>query len=1046
MNWAGAPIISLTPTSNIVSVRAPYSGPAPALTNLSIRRFGDNVMLASGASATSNNFVYWTVSNVNANLAAGNSVYASNAANTTFTAPSATYLSVTRTNESSANVMFPGFSTVGGNTTVFLNVNGVPNVLSNALLANNTAPITFSNVPIISGTANSYMLASNIPTTYRSVPVSTNTVLWTPAINSSNIVYNTLTLGLSTSVANASYYQAYSNTTYLGQGTTFSNIQIPLNPGQTYTNISVLASKVNGSNTNLYNSAKSVAVAPAGGVTPVTPANATAALATLTPDEALGYYITNTGSNAADVCVGTRTALKEYRGDKVSARNVYLSTLAKKANASIITLPTSNVAGLNNSFVSGSLPTNKPVDVFLTNIATGTVDITSLNTDGTKNTVVELPVDTGVVVKDNGSNVGNLYMQYSITDGAIDPAFTSGVNGTVIAIAVQSDGQILIGSDFTTYNRIARLNADGSLDNSFDVGSGVGSVGMSYVNSIVIQSDGQILIGGLFTAYNGQPRNNIVRLNANGSLDESFNDGSGVNGALTCIAVQSDGKIVIGGLFTTPRNRIARLNADGSLDTTFLNTGTGASATVSSIAIQSDGKILIGGLFTTYNGQSRTRIARLNADGSLDATFVVGTGANDNVRSISLQTDGKILIGGLFTTYNNQSQNCIARLNADGSLDNSFNVGSGANNSVYVISLQTDGKILIGGEFTTYNGTSRNRIARLNADGSLDNSFDVGSGTSNSVRSIELQNDGKILIGGVFTTYNELSAPYIARITSKSDNAIIYPTEDGTGFALTLGTVLTYGQLNLSVDAVGSLGGSGSLSGGGGGDPYVTTMSRASTSYKLPTMNAPIRYYQGMVDGKLLTVNVSLKTIPKSAMMDTEIRDYFRLSKDLNLTAKQRSFLEHSMFKDETLCFFERVYVKHGENSMTMRIFDSKFEVESYTGRIPATLMDDKDSLRRSTGIYGSYAGKTLKLRCGSASVLVSVYDAPIVRNGINVMATLSKESNGVLVNVLSSKDMKLDSLETTTAVPQRDSPVRTITETFTDADGMRSRKIAVAK
>ena len=272
----------------------------------------------------------------------------------------------------------------------------------------------------------------------------------------------------------------------------------------------------------------------------------------------------------------------------------------------------------------------------------------------------------------------------------------------------------------------------------------------------------------------------------------------------------------------------------------------------------------------------------------------------------------------------------------------------------------------------------------------------------------------------------------------------IYPSSNATGSAINIGSIITYGHLNFTVGSFGSLGGFGSLSGGGGGDPYVTTMNRVR--YKLPAMDAPIRFYQGTVDGELLTVNVSLKTIPKSDMMDTEICNYFRLSKDLNLTAKQRNFLEHSMFNDETLCFFECVYIKHGNNSMSMRIFDSKFEVESYTGRIPATLVDDKETLSRSTGIYGHYAGKMLKLRCGSAQVLVSIYNAPIVRNGINVMTTTTKESNGVLVNVLSSKDMKLDSLYDTTAVPRRDSSLRTITETFVDADGFRSRKIAIAK
>jgi len=162
------------------------------------------------------------------------------------------------------------------------------------------------------------------------------------------------------------------------------------------------------------------------------------------------------------------------------------------------------------------------------------------------------------------------------------------------------------------------------------------------------------------------------------------------------------------------------LNADGSLDTTF-NIGTGFGSQVESLKLQADGKVIAAGGFTTYNSTARNRIARLNADGSLDTTFNIGTGANLTINTIAIQPDGKVLIGGFFTTYNSTARNRIARLNADGSLDTTFNIGTGANGSVFDVSIQTDGKVLIAGSFTTYNGVSANRIARLNANGSLDN-------------------------------------------------------------------------------------------------------------------------------------------------------------------------------------------------------------------------------------------------------------------------------------------------------------------------------------
>lgn len=358
-------------------------------------------------------------------------------------------------------------------------------------------------------------------------------------------------------------------------------------------------------------------------------------------------------------------------------------------------------------------------------------------------------------------------------DASFDPGI--GPDYYIYSIAPQSDGKILIGGDFFNYNgterhKIARLNADGSLDTGFDPGLGVGDLtDYRWLYSIAVQGDGKILIGGSFNTYNGTIRNNIARLNDNGSLDTSFISDFGSVSVVHCIAIQNDGKILIGGQFTvydgTARARIARLNADGSLDTTF-NPGTGATGglIVESIALQTDGKIIIGGGFTTYNGTTRNGIARLNSDGSLDTSFNPGSGVS-YVFDIALQNDGKILIGGDFATYNGTARNRIARLDTDGTLDTSFDPGTGANQIVNSIAIQNDGKILIGGLFFGYNESPRQKIARLNADGSLDTTFDPGTGaTGGTVETMTLQSDGKILIGGGFSTYNGTARNKIARI------------------------------------------------------------------------------------------------------------------------------------------------------------------------------------------------------------------------------------------------------------------------------------------
>jgi uncharacterized delta-60 repeat protein len=245
------------------------------------------------------------------------------------------------------------------------------------------------------------------------------------------------------------------------------------------------------------------------------------------------------------------------------------------------------------------------------------------------------------------------------------------------------------------------------------------------------------------------------------------------------ITVQPDGKIMAGGRFSTYQgvsaNRIIRLNLDGSRDTTFnMGTGFGPSiAAVNSIVFQPDGKILVVGFFGTYQGITAEGIIRLNSDGSRDTSFVIGTGFGFTpVWFITLQPDGKILVGGDFQTYRGVAANRIIRLNLDGSRDTTFNMGTGFNGDVRSISIQPDGKILVVGRFSTYQGVSANRIIRLNLDGSRDTTFNMGTGFNSDVDEVTLQLNGKILVGGGFTTYQDAAA-----------NRIITLNQDGSRFS-----------------------------------------------------------------------------------------------------------------------------------------------------------------------------------------------------------------------------------------------------------------------
>jgi uncharacterized delta-60 repeat protein len=353
-------------------------------------------------------------------------------------------------------------------------------------------------------------------------------------------------------------------------------------------------------------------------------------------------------------------------------------------------------------------------------------------------------------------------------DLSFDPGTSTGTNAEIASLALHTEDRILISGQFTEYrgvprNRLARLNSDGSLDTNLNPGTGAND----WIYRTALQDDGKILIAGSFTNYNGTPRNGFARLNPDGTIDPAFTIGTGFNSAVNAMVQQPDGKIIVGGSFTTydgaARNRILRLNSDGTLDLTF-TIGGGANNFVSSIIRLSSGKILIAGGFTMYDGIVRSRIARLNSDGTLDGTFNPGSGANNDIQTMAIQPDGKIFVGGWFTEYAGTPISRIARLFEDGTLDPFFAPGSGPDDYLETVKIQSDGKILIGGHFHTYNETPIRGLARLNSNGSLDTVFDTGTGLDGYVNSLALQPDGKILIGGYFTSYNGTGRIHIARI------------------------------------------------------------------------------------------------------------------------------------------------------------------------------------------------------------------------------------------------------------------------------------------
>ena len=389
-------------------------------------------------------------------------------------------------------------------------------------------------------------------------------------------------------------------------------------------------------------------------------------------------------------------------------------------------------------------------------------------------------------------------------DGTPDFQFEPNANGAVRAIAVQDDGKILLGGNFTalgtddpmsTRNRIARLNADGTIDNDFAVLDVNGEV-----FAIAVQSNGDILFGGNFTMVGTATRNHIARVDTNGILDDDFDpnvDGMTVD-AIVLQMHEGVEKILIGGSFNTvgsvPRSSFARLELNGDLDDDFNLNVTGD---VRVIAVTPDNEIFIAGQFSNVGTETRDNIARLDADGVVDTSFNAGfligtiTQGNDEIESLAIQPDGRIVIGGAFASVAGVERNHVTRLNTDGSLDMSFDAVNFDDSAIVVakVVLQPDGKILIGGFFTDIEGQAMiTNLARLNSDGSLDTSFTPG--VSSIVDAIAIQPaDDNILVGGNFTSIdNGLPRNNIARLENTvpppevniATNAVVLP-EGRTG-------------------------------------------------------------------------------------------------------------------------------------------------------------------------------------------------------------------------------------------------------------------------
>ena len=376
-------------------------------------------------------------------------------------------------------------------------------------------------------------------------------------------------------------------------------------------------------------------------------------------------------------------------------------------------------------------------------------------------------------------------------NGARDTTFNATGAGpseeSVGTVAIRpTDGKILFGGNFSTYggelrNNIALANTDGSVDNSF-----AGLAGVTDYNpniwALALQPDGKTIMTGLFTSVNGTAHHQVLRLNSNATIDLSFNVNT--DRSTRALILQPDGKIVIGGNFGevngVPRNRIARVNSDGTLDLSF-DPGTGPERYIRGLAQDSAGNIYAGGEFTIFNGIPRVGIVKLTPTGAVDSQFNPAGGGADDPPSVWAVTGpdetGRIVIGGGFSNYNGTAAHRITRIDSTtGAIDPEFNpAGSGFAGYVYALQRTSDGEFYVGGSFTSYNGKTQRRVARLDNNGFLDPGFS-DPGLPGTIYSLALQN-GKVYAGGA-----DYPDGIMVRLTSSG--AVDSSFNIGTGFVV----------------------------------------------------------------------------------------------------------------------------------------------------------------------------------------------------------------------------------------------------------------------
>lgn len=339
--------------------------------------------------------------------------------------------------------------------------------------------------------------------------------------------------------------------------------------------------------------------------------------------------------------------------------------------------------------------------------------------------------------------------------GLLDSSFRSrtGADQVVSSLVRLPAGGWMVGGGFVTFNgqeraRLARVGPDGGLEAGF-----VSKVKYR-VNAILALADGRVVIGGDFNTVNDVRLNHVAVLQEDGRLDPGFEFEVGTDLAVNALALAPGGGVILGGRFTSIQGvaalRVARVNLAGVVDTTF-DARTAADGEVHALVVDAKGRVVIGGRFGRVGGQVRGGVARLDDRGTLDAGFAAGAGANGAVLAVAEGSEGRVYVGGEFTSFHGRPAGRVVRLTESGGLDEDFAAGTGADDAVLAILPRPDGSVWIAGKFVRVQGKLRSRVARLMENGELDGAFDPGAGPNDWVLAVAEREDGCLMMAGAFS-------------------------------------------------------------------------------------------------------------------------------------------------------------------------------------------------------------------------------------------------------------------------------------------------------